>query len=177
MKKGRFIQAYQKSRTETFTPRILRAGWATAGLFPWNPNKTLNSSQLHKINSSKSINPTLPSPNPPSTPTKRERTCSSDNSNIFRTPKHPRDIHESIKRLDNLTRDQCNIMQKAKKALGQFTSEQTKLQAANQRLEHQLEELQNKKRKSKITVDPNTLVANVDRIKQALEQASKARQR
>jgi transposase-like protein len=32
--------------------------------------------------------------------------------------KHPRDIHESIKQLDNLTRDQRNIFQKAKKALG-----------------------------------------------------------
>jgi hypothetical protein len=36
VKKGRFIQAYQKSRTETFTPRILRPGWSAAGLFPWN---------------------------------------------------------------------------------------------------------------------------------------------
>jgi hypothetical protein len=134
----------------------------------------LNSSQLHKTNSSKSINPTPPSPNPPSTSTKRNRTGSLDNSNIFRTPKHPRDIYESINQLDNLTRDQCNILQKTKKALG-LTSKKAKLQAANRRLEHQLGGLQSKKRKSKITVDPNTLFANVDRIKQALEQASKAK--
>jgi hypothetical protein len=82
VKKGRLIQTHQKSRTETFTPRTLRAGWAAAGLFHWNQNKTLNSSRLHKTNSSKSINPTPPSPNPPSTPTKRKRTGSLDNSNI-----------------------------------------------------------------------------------------------
>jgi hypothetical protein len=34
VKKGRFIRAYQKSRTETFTPRTLRTGWPAAGLFP-----------------------------------------------------------------------------------------------------------------------------------------------
>jgi hypothetical protein len=47
MKKGRFVQAYQKSRMETFTSHTLCAGWAAAGLFPWDLNKTLNSS--HKI--------------------------------------------------------------------------------------------------------------------------------
>jgi hypothetical protein len=66
-------------------------------------------------------------------------------------------------------------LQKAEKARGQLTSQQAKLQATNRRLEHQLEELKSKKRKTKITVDPNTLFANVDRIKQALEQASKAK--
>jgi uncharacterized membrane protein YccC len=66
-------------------------------------------------------------------------------------------------------------LQKAEKAPGQLTTEQAKLQAANRRLEHQSEELQSKKWKSKITFDPNTLFANVDRIKQALEQASKAK--
>jgi hypothetical protein len=66
------------------------------------------------------------------------------------------------------------MLQKAKKALGQLTNEQAKLQAANRRLENQLE-LQSKKQKSKISVDPSTLFANVDRIKQALEEASQAK--
>jgi predicted ribosome quality control (RQC) complex YloA/Tae2 family protein len=135
----------------------------------------LSSSQLHKAESSKSINLTPPGSNPPSTSTKHKRTGSLDNSNIFRTPKHARDIHESIKYLDHLTRDQRNILQKAKKALGQLTAEQAKLQAANGRLKNQLEELKSKKRKKKITVDPNTLFANVDGIKKALEEASKTK--
>jgi hypothetical protein len=66
-------------------------------------------------------------------------------------------------------------LQKAKKALDQLISEQAKLQVANRRLEHQLEEVQSKKRKPKITVDPNTLFTNAHRIKQALGQASKAK--
>jgi hypothetical protein len=66
-------------------------------------------------------------------------------------------------------------LQKAKKALGQLAAEQAKLNAANRRLENQLEELKSKKRKTKITIDPNTLFAHVDRIKQALEEVSKAK--
>jgi hypothetical protein len=118
----RFIQVYQKSRTETFTSRTLRAGWATAGLFSWNPNKTLSPSQVHIVNSSKPINPIFPTSNLPSTSTKCKRTGSLDNCNIFRPPKHPRNIHESIYQLENPTRDQRNILQKAKKALGQLTA-------------------------------------------------------
>jgi hypothetical protein len=41
-----------------------------------------------------STDPTLQSQNLPSIPTKRKRTGSLDNSNIFQAPKHPRDIHE-----------------------------------------------------------------------------------
>jgi hypothetical protein len=47
---------------------------------------------------------------------KRKKTGSLDNSNIFRTPKHLRDIYKPITQLDNHIRDQRNILQKAKKA-------------------------------------------------------------
>jgi hypothetical protein len=49
-------------------------------------------------------------------------------------------IHESIEKLGNLTRDQRTVFQKAKKALGQLTTEKAKLKATNRRLENQLEE-------------------------------------
>jgi hypothetical protein len=42
-------------------------------------------------------------------------------------------------------------------------------------LGNQLEEVKSMKWKLKIAVDPNTLFANVDRIKQALEEASEAK--
>jgi hypothetical protein len=66
-------------------------------------------------------------------------------------------------------------LQKAKTALGQLTAEQAKPQVVNRRLENQLEELKSTKRKSRITLDPNTLSANVDGMKKGLEEASKAK--
>jgi hypothetical protein len=45
----------------------------------------------------------------------------------------------------------------------------------NRRLGNQLEEVKSMKRKLKISVDLNTLFANVDVIKKALEEASKAK--
>jgi hypothetical protein len=43
----------------------------------------------------------------------------------------------------------------------------------NRRLRNQLEEVKSRKRKLKIAVDLNTLFANVDGAKKALEEASK----
>jgi hypothetical protein len=45
----------------------------------------------------------------------------------------------------------------------------------NRRLGNQLEEVKSMKRNLKISVDLNTLFANVDVIKKALEEASKAK--
>jgi hypothetical protein len=59
----------------------------------------------------------------------------------------------TINQLDNLTKDQHAILQKAKKALGQLAAEQTKPQAATRRLENRLEELKSDKQKTKITLD------------------------
>jgi hypothetical protein len=46
IKKQRFITCYNSARKETFTPRLLRTGWQAAGLYPYNPAKGLNSSQV-----------------------------------------------------------------------------------------------------------------------------------
>jgi hypothetical protein len=135
----------------------------------------LNPSQVDIVNSSKPTNPIFPSSNLPSTPTNRKRTGSLDNCNIFWTPKHPPNIHDSINQLDNLTRDQRNILQKAKKVPGQLTAKQAKLQVVNRRLGNQLEEVKSMKWKLKIAVDQNTLFVNVDGIKKALEEASEAK--
>ena len=46
VKKQRFITCYNLARKETFTPRQLRVGWKAAGIYPYNPQKALNSSQV-----------------------------------------------------------------------------------------------------------------------------------
>ena len=120
VKKRRFVQCYQKARTETFNPRLLCAGWAAAGLYPWNPSKDLNSSQIHTTN-----------PPPPGTP-KHPRDSRGDPSTIFPTPKHPRDIHRSIQQLGSgLNREQRTVLQKASKAIGKLTAEQALTEANN----------------------------------------------
>jgi hypothetical protein len=178
VKKRRFVQAYQKARIETFTPRTLRAGWSAAGLFPWNPSKTLNSSQLHQISPAESEKeptsptPTCPAPPTPSTP-KRPRPV--DNSDLLRTPKQPRDIYESVKSLGPLTRDQRTVFQKAQKALGEATAQHATLHAKNRRLHLRIEELESKRKKKKVIMDPNTVFANVESIKRSLEEAERAR--
>ena len=110
VKKRRFVQVCQTARAETFTPRTLRAGWLAAGLFPWNPNKAINSSQLHQIlvTPIDTISPTPPTTHktpsyPPSTP-KRRRTI--DDTILLQTPRHPHDIHYAVQMLGSLTRDQ-----------------------------------------------------------------------
>ena len=75
VKKRRFVRCYQKARAETFNPRLLRAGWAAAGLYPWNPSKVLNSSQIHVTTN----------PPPPATP-KRPRDSRGDPSPISLLP-------------------------------------------------------------------------------------------
>lgn len=65
---------------------LLSAGWVAADLYPWNPPKGPNSSQIHVTTN----------PPPPETP----RTDShGDPSTIFPTPKHPRDICHSMQQL------------------------------------------------------------------------------
>ena len=74
VKERRFVQCYQKARTETSNPRLLRAGRAAADLYPWKPSKGLNSSQVHVT-----TNPPLA---PPATP-KRPRDNSRGNPGMM----------------------------------------------------------------------------------------------
>ncbi|KAG0636260.1 hypothetical protein HOY80DRAFT_1055092 [Tuber brumale] len=150
VKKCQFVEAYQKAQAETFTTRTLRAGWSAAGLFPWNPTKTLNSSQLHK-------------------------SCASDFETLLRTPKHPQDIYYAVQRLGPLTRDQQTVFQKAQKALREAAVRASILYATNERLRIQIDQLESKKKKRKVILDPNTIFANVESIKRSLEEAEKAR--
>ncbi|KAI4799836.1 hypothetical protein E4T44_11547 [Aureobasidium sp. EXF-8845] len=46
VKKQRFVTCYHLARKETITPCLLRVGWQAAILYPYNPSKGLNSSQV-----------------------------------------------------------------------------------------------------------------------------------
>ncbi|KAG0132722.1 DDE superfamily endonuclease-domain-containing protein [Tuber indicum] len=175
VKKRHFVQAYQKARVETFTTHTLRAGWSAAGLFPWNPEKTLNSSQIHRTGTPPSTPPHMTPislPLPPSTP---KPSTIVHTEYILQTPKHPRDIYEAVKTLGPLTRGQRTAFQKVGKALGEVTMQLGQLQATNRQLQLHVEELEMKKRKKKVVLDPNRVFANVDSIKRSLEAEETAR--
>lgn len=136
----------------------------------------LNSSQLHQI----TIAPTeasFASSNhaPVPQPTTLKKLQNIEDWDPQRTPKHPRDIHKSVNHLGRLSRDQRTVLYKVQKALGQVTAEQAILQATNRRLQFQIKELESKKKKKKVTLDPNTIFANVESIKHSLEEAEQAR--
>jgi len=101
--------------------------------------------------------------------------CTQSTQHFFHTPKHPRDIHESMKMFGPLTRDQCTVFLKASKALGEVTPQQAKLHATNNQLHQQVEDLESKTRKKKVTLDPKTVFANVETIKLSLEAEKRAR--
>jgi len=79
-----------------------------------------------------------------------------------------------MQNLGSLIRDQRTIFQKAQQALGKVTAQYDLLHATNQHLQLQLNELESKKKKRKVILDPNTMFTNVESIKKSLEKAEKA---
>lgn len=73
VKKRRFVNCYQQAREEIFNSHYLRVCWKAVGLFPWNPQKALNLSQVHSI---LATSDQTSEPEPPQTP-KRLRTVPS----------------------------------------------------------------------------------------------------
>ena len=73
--------------------------------------------------------------------------------------------------LDSLNREQRTVLQKASKAVVNLTATHALLETSNRQLQVQLEELQAKKVK-KIAADPNTLFANVETIKRAMDETA-----
>jgi hypothetical protein len=73
IKKERFITYYYKAREESFSQKVIRAGWRAAGLVPYDPSKVIESSQiLNRIST------------PPPPPTNTD-----SSSAIYRTPQRP----------------------------------------------------------------------------------------
>ena len=67
VKKERFIRAYAKAREEAFTERVIRAGWRATGIYPYNPELVLSSSQVFR----------------PATPPQRPQPAPSESQQIF----------------------------------------------------------------------------------------------
>ena len=66
VKKNLFIEVYNKARNEGMTEYNIRAGWSAIGIYPWDPQKVLWSSQVMKATNLQQIGlPTLQTPKAP----------------------------------------------------------------------------------------------------------------
>jgi len=166
VKKRRYVNCYQQAWEEIFNLRYLRVGWKAVGLFPWNPEKTLNLSQVHFIPAASDQTSELESPQTP------KQLCTIPTSsqfsyNLFHTPTHPRDLHYSIKSLEatgTMTRDLRTVLNKTSKAFSYLTSQHAFIQASNQQLRQQIKDLEDKGKKRKVPVDPNLQFVNIESL-------------
>jgi hypothetical protein len=154
VKKQRFITCYNSARKETFTPRLLRVGWQAAGLYPYNPAKGLNSSQVQG-SKPRQVTPPQRQESPP----------------IFGTPKSSQHIHtttQSIRKKQGEKQALYQCLHKAGHAIDQLNAKQIALQHRNAQLQAQIEGLAIKRRK-KVPIDPNLQFATVETVIKARE--------
>jgi hypothetical protein len=162
IKKKRFIECYYLARAESLTARVIRGGWKAAGLYPWNPEKVLGSSQVKQ--------PHIPRP---TTPPSRKHTLPDDNETL-QTPQKPQHIYtaiQSISKRQKIDRDTRNLLQKAGKSIGRLNMIQAGHEATIQQQKAQLEALVAKKPRKKVVVDLNTRFAEIESIREAIRKS------
>ena len=104
VKKERFITSYHKARENGITERVVRAGWAAAGICPLNIDRVVNSSQVTQ----KPVTP--PHQRQPELPVK----------SFLSTPHGPRDLYIAQRELqkdESVGRLARKLFYKAGKAL------------------------------------------------------------
>ena len=128
VKKEHFISLYDTARQEGLSERVIRAGWRAAGLVPYNPALVLSSSQVQTR---------------PTTPPSQLQPIHIKNT-IITTPRASQDLYkaqQAIGQSEKLTRSTRLLLKKAGKAISQANTRAAELQASNQRLQYQLNQL------------------------------------
>jgi hypothetical protein len=155
VKKERFIIAYYHARERAITERVIRAGWATAGICPFNIDRVVNSSQVAQR---------------PVTPPRQNQPQPTES--YLSTPHGPREVFVAQRQLhkdENLGRKTHQFFEKVGKALGAANIRATQLETENKRLYSQLKALKPQQPRKKVCVDPNQRFANVDTIMVAVQ--------
>ncbi|KAH0174500.1 hypothetical protein KCU67_g732, partial [Aureobasidium melanogenum] len=154
IKKQRFVTCYNLARKETFTPRLLKTGWQAAGIYPFNPSKGLNSSQVQTSKPHQST----PPPHP-------------EIHTLFTTPKSSRHIHQATSSLRKKAGEKqalYQVLHKAGHAIDTLNTNQVVLEHRNTQLQAQLDQIATKRRR-RVPTNPNTQFANIDTIIMARE--------
>jgi DDE superfamily endonuclease len=169
IKKAQFLEFYHKARTEGLTEPNIRAGWKTAGIYPWNPQKVLRSSQVK----STAPKPTLTMSQ--QHPIQQQRSLI---STMIATPRNRHDLQIQLQQIaaqEPVSRSLRTLLQKASKTIDTCTftiTQQTRLIAS---YHSQRDHLQNKRRK-KVVIDANTRFACIEDIVKVQEEIA-ARQK
>jgi hypothetical protein len=165
-KKRTFIQVYTEARKEAWKPEILKKGWETAGLFPWNPNKSVNSSQVK--------NHILRPTTPPNEIELLDINTSASHQALYRS---------MAPKIDSLplSNDQKLMLfqglNKAGKAINLNNTWKAEHEAERRKFEAQTEAMASNKRK-RIEKNPNTTFAGIEQIMAAQEaQAQQEREK
>ena len=170
VKKQKFVTCYHDARNDTFNPHLLQSGWKAAGLFPWNPEKGINSFQvLHPIER-------------PSTP------LSNLNSVSDESPRSSRKIYKSIQLIresgaEEPPRERRYIrkLHEGGRVIDSLNTEMADLRAEGALLKSRQASNSNHRRR-RVQVDPNTKFANIQSIVEtqhaqtALEQQDRLRE-
>ena len=159
IKKERFISSYYHARERGLSERVIRAGWRATGLCPYNPSIVLSSSQV----SARPVTP--PPPAQPQTPIDQP----------FSTPRRAQDLYRAQQQLlqsESLSRSTRQVLGKAGKAISQSTTLTAQLQAENQHLKYQLEQLQSRQTRKRVKVNQNERFSNAESIKAAIDRAA-----
>ena len=155
VKKERFITAYYHARERAITERVIRAGWATAGICPFNIDRVVNSSQISQR---------------PITPPRQNQPQPAQS--YLSTPHGPREVFVAQRQLhkdENLGRKTHQFLEKVGKALGAANIRATQLETENKRLNSQLEALKPQQPRKKVRVNPNERFAEIDTIMVAVQ--------
>ncbi len=169
VKKRRFVRCYNLAREEGLSPRVIRGGWNAAGLYPWNPKKVLQSSQVKNQRK-----------DPTENAEKTEKLPEETAAMLYATPKRPQQVYEAIVSLNSqleLARDCRVVLQKNMKAIGKLNAEKASLEMVIQSQAAKIANLEAKKPKKKVAEDPNSRFINIDAIRKAQEELAIQEQR
>ncbi|KAI1006967.1 hypothetical protein K3495_g1257 [Podosphaera aphanis] len=155
IKKENFINCYHLARSNTFNSRVLRSSWKAAGLFPWNLEKGLNSSQIQRP----ATRPTTPQ--------------SISNSNSYSTPRSSRTIYKAIQSIRGLgsvdiakERSYIPQLREAGRVIDSLNAKVANLESENTRWKTQAASNSSNRRR-RVPVDPNTTFASIESIVEA----------
>jgi hypothetical protein len=155
VKKERFITAYYNAREAAITERVVRAGWATAGICPLNIKRVVNSSQVAQR---------------PVTPPRQTQAQTA--KSYLSTPRGPRDLfiaQRELHRNESVSRKTHQLIQKAGKAIAVANTRAAQLEAENKRLHSQLEALKPQQPRKKVRVNSNQRFADIETIMVAVQ--------
>ena len=162
VKKNLFIDVYNKARNEGMSEYNIRAGWKATGIYPWDPQKVLRSSQVVKTTNLQQIVPQTP----------QAPRFQQSNITTIVTPQNRHHLTHQFEQLvqtETVSRPMRMLVSKASKTIEIQAFKNVQQQQLLAAQSSQLIHLSNK-RKKKVQIDSNELFANIADIVRVQEE-------